>query len=414
MDSSTGSDLIVTLAWRSAEIAALGAAALMLMALLVRRYLQWENGRHARVIAAWRAPLARIAIEGDEPPLPPLPHGHVPYVMEEWNALQEAVRGESSERLNAVARKLGLDVAARRFMHSGRIGRRILAIRTLGHLRDPASWKPLQDQLASRAGRMPVDEKMQALLNMAGGVGHVFNNVLAGILGRTQLLVKRASREKSREIASGLHEIESATRTGIDALARIQEFSRSRPAEPFAPVDLNDIVQRAVEQTRARWRDEPTARGAPIELITHFGPHAQLIGAESELLEAVVQLLYNAVDAMPRGGTITIRTGLDDNGDTVFTDRPDGIGRNTERGTWVRTLNLRLGWRPEFGASDATDGADGPRSSHRGVEFYAQAWNILNETNFTRFSGVMTSPYYLQPTAAAPARRFDFGTRVFF
>jgi HEAT repeat protein len=150
LDSSTGSDLIVTLAWRSAEIAALGAAALMLMALLVRRYLQWENGRHARVIAAWRAPLARIAIEGDEPPLPPLPHGHVPYVMEEWNALQEAVRGESSERLNAVARKLGLDVAARRMMHSGRIGRRILAIRTLGHLRDPASWKPLQDQLASQ------------------------------------------------------------------------------------------------------------------------------------------------------------------------------------------------------------------------------------------------------------------------
>jgi CheY-like chemotaxis protein len=66
-----------------------------------------------------------------------------------------------------------------------------------------------------------------------------------------------------------------------------------------------------VEQTRARWRDEPTARGAPIELITHFGTHAQLIGAEAELLEAVVQLLHNAVDAMPRGGTITIRTGVD-------------------------------------------------------------------------------------------------------
>ena len=55
-----------------------------------------------------------------------------------------------------------------------------------------------QDQLTARGGRTPVDEKMQALLNMAGGVGHVFNNVLAGILGRTQLLLKRASREKSR------------------------------------------------------------------------------------------------------------------------------------------------------------------------------------------------------------------------
>ena len=69
--------------------------------------------------------------------------------MEEWNALHDAVRGESSARLNAVGLKLGLDVAARRLIHSGRIGRRILAIRTLGHLQDPSSWKPLQEQLAS-------------------------------------------------------------------------------------------------------------------------------------------------------------------------------------------------------------------------------------------------------------------------
>lgn len=150
MDSSTGSELIVTLAWRSAVIAGLGAAALLFIALIVRRYLEWERRRHARVIAAWRPPLARIAMESDEPPaLPPLPAGHLPYVMEEWNALHDAVRGEPSERLNAVALKLGLDVAARRLVHSGKIGSRILAIRTLGHLHDPTSWKPLQELLAS-------------------------------------------------------------------------------------------------------------------------------------------------------------------------------------------------------------------------------------------------------------------------
>jgi signal transduction histidine kinase/ActR/RegA family two-component response regulator len=189
-----------------------------------------------------------------------------------------------------------------------------------------------QEQLAARAGRVPVDEKMQALLNMAGGVGHVFNNVLAGILGRTQLLLKRAAREKSKEIAGGLHEIETATRTGIEALTRIQEFSRSRPAEPFAPVDLNDIVQRAVEQTRAKWRDEPGARGVSIELITHFGPHSQLIGAESELLDAVVQLIHNAVDAMPRGGTIAIRTGLEAGRGTVsVSDTGVGMSESVRR-----------------------------------------------------------------------------------
>jgi hypothetical protein len=128
-------------------------------------------------------------------------------------------------------------------------------------------------------------------------------------------------------------------------------------------------------------------------------------------------LRANAWGDLASGAPYTIRTGLDDNGDTVFSDRPEGVGRNTERATWQRTLNLRLGWRPEFGGGAggrATDGVAAPKASPKGVEFYAQAWNILNETNFARFSGVMTSPYYLQPTAAAPARRFDFGTRVFF
>jgi signal transduction histidine kinase/ActR/RegA family two-component response regulator len=229
-----------------------------------------------------------------------------------------------------------------------------------------------QDQLTSRGGRVPVDEKMQALLNMAGGVGHVFNNVLAGILGRTQLLVKRASREKSREIAAGLHEIESATRTGIDALTRIQEFSRSRPAEPFGPVDLNDIVQRAVEQTRAKWRDEPAARGASIELITHFGPHSQLIGAESELLEAVVQLLHNAVDAMPRGGTITIRTGLEAGRATVsVADTGVGMSESVRRRAFEPFFStkgetgLGLGLSMVYGAM-ARHGGDSTVDSEEG------------------------------------------------
>jgi HEAT repeat protein len=147
---NTDSELIVTLAWRSAEIAGLAAAAMLLFALIVRRYLEHEARLHARVIDLWRPLLTRIAIEdGDPPGLPPFPNKHLPYLMEEWNALHDAVRGESSARLNEAGLKLELDVAARRHIHSRRIGRRILAIRTLGHLRDPSSWKPLQEQLSS-------------------------------------------------------------------------------------------------------------------------------------------------------------------------------------------------------------------------------------------------------------------------
>ena len=150
MDSSAGSELVVALAWRSAEVAALASAGLLLLSLLVRRYYRYEARLHERVVAAWRPILTRIALEEGEPPaLPRLPGSHVPYLMEEWNALQDAVRGVSGERLNAVARSLGLEIVARRYLRSRRVGQRILGIRSLGHLRDPSSWQPLQEQLAS-------------------------------------------------------------------------------------------------------------------------------------------------------------------------------------------------------------------------------------------------------------------------
>jgi HEAT repeat protein len=148
--SNTGSELIVTLAWRSAEVAALVAAAFLLLALLVRRYYRFEARLSERVIATWRPLLTRVALDAAEPPpLPSLTGRTLPYLMEEWNSLQDAVRGESGERLNAIARTLGFEVAARRFLRSRQVGRRILGIRTLGHLRDPSSWQPLQAQLAS-------------------------------------------------------------------------------------------------------------------------------------------------------------------------------------------------------------------------------------------------------------------------
>lgn len=150
MDLNTGSDLVVTLAWRSAQIAAIAAALMLATALIVRRYLQRQERLHARVIATWRPLLTQIAIEeGAVPELPKLLARHLPFLMEEWNALHDAVRGDAVERLNALALRLGVDTEARHLMNSRQVGKRILAIRTLGHLRDPTVWKPLQSQLIS-------------------------------------------------------------------------------------------------------------------------------------------------------------------------------------------------------------------------------------------------------------------------
>jgi hypothetical protein len=150
LDSNTGSELIVMLAWRSAEVAALASALMLLFSLFVRANLRREERRRARAIGVWRPLLTKIAIEeGGLPELPALRRRDLPYVVEEWNALHDAVRGVATARLNSIAARLGLEVAARRRLRSRRISERILAIRTLGNLRDASAWKLLQEQLVS-------------------------------------------------------------------------------------------------------------------------------------------------------------------------------------------------------------------------------------------------------------------------
>lgn len=150
-DVNAAPELIVTLAWRSAEIAAASSVLMLLVALAIRQYLRHEERVRARIVKLWRPLLTRIAIEEtDEPPaLPRLAARHRPFLMDEWNALQDAVRGSSVERLNALALRLGLDGAARQLMDSRHVGKQILAIRALGHLRDPGAWSVLEARLAA-------------------------------------------------------------------------------------------------------------------------------------------------------------------------------------------------------------------------------------------------------------------------
>jgi hypothetical protein len=112
------------------------------------------------------------------------------------------------------------------------------------------------------------------------------------------------------------------------------------------------------------------------------------------------------------GSPYTIRTGFDDNGDAVPNDRPAGVGRNTERGEWHAVTDLRLGWmmlgEPQRGGRSEARG----RGHERNLEIYAQISNLFNRTNYTRYTGVLTSDFFGEPTAAQPGRRFELGLRM--
>ncbi len=133
------------------------------------------------------------------------------------------------------------------------------------------------------------------------------------------------------------------------------------------------------------------------------------------------------------GTPYNITTGRDDNGDTISNDRPAGITRNTGLGTAQIDLGLRLSWSLAFGGAapppagpqvrivrgDSADplsgmgGMDGAGKRYA-LELYAQAYNVLNHVNAMNFSGVVTSPFFGQPTAAAAPFRVELGARVNF
>ena len=152
-------------------------------------------------------------------------------------------------------------------------------------------------------------ERLRALGQMASGIAHDINNSLTPIVTFADILLMNPT-ELSEKARTYLRHIQTA---GVDIgtiVSRLREFYRPRDSdEPHLPVDLPALLRQVIELTRPRWRDMPQARGAVITLQTEFAPESELIaGNETELRESFTNLVLNAVDAMPQGGTLTFRT----------------------------------------------------------------------------------------------------------
>jgi len=123
--------------------------------------------------------------------------------------------------------------------------------------------------------------------------------------------------------------IEQVALEGAWVVRRFQDFSRTRPARPFQPLDLNQVVEEIAAAARSRWTQQLAARGITGEVRAELGPVPLVPGDMAELRQVLTAITLNALDAMPEGGNLTFRTGTE--GTRVYCQIADtGVGMDEQ------------------------------------------------------------------------------------
>jgi len=153
------------------------------------------------------------------------------------------------------------------------------------------------------------EERLRALGQMASGIAHDINNAISPVALYTESLLESEPNLSTRT-RSYLETIRRAIDDVAETIGRMREFYRKREADfDPVPVHVNPLIEQIVELTRARWRDMPQRGGYVIDMVMDLAHQPPpILGIASEMREALTNLIFNAVDAMPEGGTLTIRT----------------------------------------------------------------------------------------------------------
>jgi signal transduction histidine kinase len=173
---------------------------------------------------------------------------------------------------------------------------------------------------ADRTAQM---ERAQALGEMASGLSRELSNIFATILGKSRLLLARTNSDPLRE---GLATVEEAAWRGADVVHRLLALAGPASDEPAGPVDMAALARDVIALTRPRWSGEEGEPGAAIDVVPDLRSAPPVRGSETALREMLVNLVMNAVDAMPAGGRLTLSTRLVEGGvELAVEDTGEGI-----------------------------------------------------------------------------------------
>jgi signal transduction histidine kinase len=175
-------------------------------------------------------------------------------------------------------------------------------------------------------------QRLSAVGTMASGIAHDFNNALMLIMGSGEILLGDAERHRlTRENAIPLlQDILTAARDASNLVGQLRRFSRSGDTgEVHQPINLSWLIEQAVSFTRPKWDTQAFGAGSQIRMVVDFQDVPVILGDGGRLRDAITNLIFNAVDAMPQGGTLTLRTRVE--GEFVLLEISDtGIGMTEE------------------------------------------------------------------------------------
>ncbi len=228
-------------------------------------------------------------------------------------ARQDALRAGATEILFKPLESCEMLMRVRSLLRGHFLQQQIQNHNQLLEERVAARTAELQQALAElKAAQHQVvqQERLRAFGEMAGGVVHDFNNALMSVIGYSELLLADEELMGDREVVREY--LGTINTAGVDAshvISRLRDFYRPREAgDVFTPTDLNELIEEAVPLTRPKWHDRALESGRVIKVELELQKLPPIAANASELREVITNMIFNAVDAMPEGGTITIRT----------------------------------------------------------------------------------------------------------
>jgi signal transduction histidine kinase/ActR/RegA family two-component response regulator/PAS domain-containing protein len=173
-------------------------------------------------------------------------------------------------------------------------------------------------------------ERLRVLGQMASGIAHDINNAISPITLYADAMLEREP-SLSERARSYLTTIQRAASDVAETVARMREFYRQDTHPDLRSININEILPQVVDLTRARWEAMPQQRGIVIDMRIEQAPDlAPIMGMKSELREALTNLVFNAVDAMPQGGIMTLRTRQDGRERVLVEITDTGVGMDEE------------------------------------------------------------------------------------